>query len=218
MTNLRRNYSSIPDLTPPHKDRISGVHGTGTAKIATTADITTHAALSTGVHGAGTGLIITSGNAVSVLGIQYALSCTYISGTGTAGTDNVAGTVKSVTIPANVLTQVGDRIRLRTYWKGDTGSPVTATAALNGVELATSQDVGAANFFVTENYLHYTSGTSANIIESGAYPATGTHSNNNVGGFAWASTQAFALMQNQVVDNHIVVYCMFVDALPKGVV
>lgn len=47
----------IIDLTPKHKDKIAGVHGAGTANIATTSDITTHAALTTGVHGAGTSLV-----------------------------------------------------------------------------------------------------------------------------------------------------------------
>lgn len=238
-----RGQEIVYDLTPQHKDRTTGVHGAGTSLIETTA----HKAAASGYASLnGSTLVVQNpANATATptaskipisgtsgylndgwmnttlarsLGCQFSLSCSYVSGTGTAGTNNVAGTVKSITLPANILTQVGDRLRLRTYWKGDTGGPVTATAALNGVDIATSQDVGAASFFVTENYIHYTSGTSANIIEGGVYPATGTHSNNNVGGFAWASTQSFAVMQNQIADNRVIVYCMFADVLPKGVV
>jgi len=48
-------------------------------------------------------------------GIHLSHASTYISGTGTAGVDNTAQTVLGTTLPADTLSQVGDRIRIRVY-------------------------------------------------------------------------------------------------------
>ncbi len=148
----------------------------------------------------------------------YPLAATYISGTGTAGTDNTAQTVKTVAIPANELTQVGDRIRVRTWWMGDTGAGITATVTVNGVTIASSTDAGAADLFATESWLHYVDATHANIIENGTYPATGAASALNVAGFDWTSAQDVDVDQDMVAGNHIVVAAIFLDVLPKGAI
>ena len=141
----------------------------------------------------------------------------YVDGTGVAGTDNTAETVKTVVIPANTLTQVNDRIRIRVYWMGDTGAAVTCTVTVSGVTIATSTDSGGASFFTTESWLHYIDATHANIIENGAYPATGAASALNVAGFDWTVDQDVDADQNAVANNHIIVAAIFMDVLPKGV-
>ena len=169
---------------------------------------------------------ITSGNiddltpaqVLKMLGAQHPLANTYVSGTGTAGSDNTAQDVKTVVIPANTLTQVNDRIRIRVYWKGDTGGAITATVKVNGVTIATSIDVGGATLFTNQAWLHYIDASTANIIESGAHPATGANSAANVGGFDWTSNQNVVVSQDQVVNNHIVVFAIFLDVMPLGVV
>lgn len=158
-----------------------------------------------------------SGATLKLSGIVYPHPNTYISGSGTAGADGTAQTVKTVVLTANSLTQVGDRVRIRTYWRGDTGAPITATVQVNGVTTAASTDSGAASFFVTENYLHYVDATHANILEGGAYPATGTNTAANVAGFNFAADQNIDVLQNNVADNHIVVLAIIVDVFPKGV-
>ncbi|KKM91065.1 hypothetical protein LCGC14_1232280 [marine sediment metagenome] len=151
-------------------------------------------------------------------GVVYPLINTYVSEVGTAGVDNTAQDVKTVVVPANTLTQVGDRIRIRSYWKGTTGAGITGTTKLNTVTLAAATDAGGADFFTTEAWLHYIDNTHANIIETGAYPATEANSAENVAGFDWASDQNVVVSQDMVAGNHIVVYCIFLDVFPKGVV
>lgn len=150
-------------------------------------------------------------------GAIYAHGITYVSGTGTAGVDNTAQAVKTITLPANTLTQVGDRIRIRVYWTGTTGSPVTGTTTLNGVTISHTTDGGAATLQLNECYLHYIDNTHANIIEDEA-GGLGALSAVNVSGFAWASNQDIVISQDQISNNHIVVYGIFVDIFPKGVV
>jgi hypothetical protein len=152
-----------------------------------------------------------------LLGVHHSLACTYISGSGTAGTDNTAQTVKSVTLPANTCIQVGDRIRIRVYWKGDTGGAVTATTTLNGVTVAHTTDLGGTSYFIDEVYLHYIDATHANIIETEA-GALGALSVENVAGFDWANTQAINVDQDAIVSNHIVVIAVIVDSFPKGII
>jgi hypothetical protein len=161
---------------------------------------------------------LTPAQVLTALGVHHSLACTYISGSGTAGTDGTAQDIKTITVPANTLTQVGDRLRVRMYWKGDTGAPITATTKINTVSIASHSDGGAADFFTCETYLHYIDGTHANILETGGAPATGPLSNNNVAGFAWASGQDIVISQDNIANNHIVVYAIIVDCFPKGVV
>ena len=91
-------------------------------------------------------------------GIVTTWEGSYISGTGTAGADNTAQTVKALTLPANYLRQLGDRLWMRAYWRGDTGGPITGTVSLgpSGSEVAISNttDVGTTTLQVNESWLH----------------------------------------------------------------
>ena len=147
----------------------------------------------------------------------YSLANTYISGSGTAGTDNTAQTVKTVVLPAGILHEVGDRIRIRVYFIGDTGGNITMTNTVNGVTIASATDGGGATWFMTETWLHYIDATHANIAEMGATPATGSNSAANVAGFDWTSAQNVDTDQDQVAGNHIVVFAIFMEVFPKGI-
>lgn len=140
---------------------------------------------------------------------------TFISGTGTAGTDNTAMVISTKTIPANTLYQLGDRMRVRAYWTGDTGTGVTLTIRINGVLIGHTTDGGAANFQINESWLHYVDATHANIIEV-ENGTLGPVSAANVAGFNWAAAQNFTAEQNQISNNHCVVYALIVDIFPKG--
>jgi hypothetical protein len=260
MTNLRRNYNSIPDLTPIHKDKATGVHGAGTAKIATTTDITTAIAAHTTLTDPHTGYVleslfdahsmiassadntpyqftvgeqtlvgrVTGGNIAALsntalvnlfhaFGLHHGKACTYIDGTGTAGADGTAQTVKSVTLPANSASQLGDRVRVRVYWRGDTGAAITATTTVNAVTVSHTTDIGGASFYINEVYLHYIDNTHANIIET-ENGSLGALSAANVAGFDWDSDQTIAVAQDNVANNHIVVIAVIVDCFPKGII
>lgn len=149
-------------------------------------------------------------------GVHSSLSTTYISGTGTAGVDNTAQTVVTAVVAADTLTQVGDRMRVRTYWVGDTGTNITGTNKLNGVTIAATSDGGAATFQITEAWLHYIDATHANIIAMAGGGLDTSISAANVAGFNWASSQNVLISQNAIGNNHIIVYALIVDIFPKG--
>jgi len=152
-----------------------------------------------------------------LLGHVYPLANTYISGSGTAGSDNTAETVKTVVVPANTLTEVGDRLRVRVYFRGDTGAAVTMTATLNTVTIASQADGGGTTWFMTETWLHYIDSTHANIAETGAGAELASSAANSAG-FDWTSAQDMDCDQDQVAGNHIVVYAIFLDVYPKGLI
>ena len=152
-----------------------------------------------------------------LLGHVYPLANTYISGSGTAGSDNTAETVKTVVVPANTLTEVGDRLRVRVYFRGDTGAAVTMTATLNTVTIASQADGGGTTWFMTETWLHYIDSTHANIAETGAGAELASSAANSAG-FDWTSAQDMDCDQDQVAGNHIVVYVIFLDVYPKGLI
>jgi len=157
---------------------------------------------------------------MKAVGMVYTHGNTYVSGTGTAGSDNTAQDVKTVVLPANTLTQVGDRVRIRAYFKGDTGSPITATVKLNGVTISHSTDTGGTTVFIDEAYIHYIDATHGNIIEqepTGTPNEAGALSAVNVAGFDWANNQNIVVSQDAVINNHIVVFCIFIDIFPKGI-
>lgn len=154
--------------------------------------------------------IVAGGRAVRTL------STNYVSGTGTAGVDNTSQNVKTISIPADTLVRVGDRIRVRVYWIGTTGNAITGTIKVNTVTVSTKTDgAGAANFQVNEAWLHYIDATHANIIESGDPP--GSSSTANSAGFNWAAAQDAIISQNAALNNHIVVYFFAIDVFPLGV-
>ena len=152
-----------------------------------------------------------------LLGKVYPLANTYISGSGTAGSDNTAETVKTVVVPANTLTEVGDRLRVRVYFRGDTGAAVTMTATLNTVTIASQADGGGTTWFMTETWLHYIDSTHANIAETGAGAELASSAANSAG-FDWTSAQDMDCDQDQISGNHIVVYAIFLDVYPKGLI
>lgn len=140
---------------------------------------------------------------------------TTITGTGIHGVDNTAMIVSTKTITANTLYQLGDRLRVRAYWTGDTGTGVTLSIKINGVLIGHTTDGGGNDFQINESWLHYIDATHANIIEN-ENGALGILSAANVAGFNWAAIQNFTAEQNQVGNNHCIVYALIVDIFPKG--
>jgi hypothetical protein len=167
----------------------------------------------------GVGVFIkkSAGEFLGLFGIHHSTGTTYISGTGTAGTDGTAMMVVSRTFPANELVQVGDRVRIRVYWSGDTGAPITGTTYLNSVPIANTTDGGGATLQLNEVWLHYIDNTHANIIENEG-GALGALSAPNVAGFLWDTDQALEIGQDNIANNHIIVYALIIDHFPKGLV
>lgn len=55
-------------------------------------------------------------------GLVVTTSCSYISGTGTAGTDNTAMIIlTNPPFTGGIMTQVGDRTRIRAYYQATGG-------------------------------------------------------------------------------------------------
>ena len=146
----------------------------------------------------------------------HTLSTNYVSGTGTAGVDNTAQTVKTIVLPPDILMHNGDRIRIRSYWKGDTGTGITGTLTCNGVTLGATTDGGAATFQVNEAWLHYIDATHANIISMSGGVIDTTISNNNVAGFNWAAAQNISMAQDKIGNNHIVVFFLAADIFHRN--
>jgi len=149
-------------------------------------------------------------------GVHRSSTITYISPTGTAGTDATAMTIKTIVLKATTLTQVGDRMRIRSYFAATAGAAAVGTTKLNGVTCADTS-VGGTSLALTECWLHYIDNTHANIIENEA-GALGGVSAVNVAGFTWASDQNIIFTQDNVVNQHLVVYAMIVDIFPKGTI
>jgi hypothetical protein len=150
---------------------------------------------------------------VSTAGFHRSTLATYNSGTGTAGADNTAQTVKSITLPANALKEVGDRLRIRSYVFATAGAPITATLSLNAVSCADATLTSTA-VAVEEAWLHYIDNTHANILDTNGAPGFTAL---NVAGFTFNAAQTIAVAQTQVVAQHVVVGILIVDVLPKGV-
>ena len=154
------------------------------------------------------------------LDIQPILSISYISGTGTAGADNTAQTVKTLVLPANTITQVGDRLKIQVFWSGDTGAAITGTLKVgpsgSEVTVAATTDSGTTALQVSSVLLHYIDNTHANVIEEEG-GTLGANSAANVAGFDWDSDQNIIVTQDAIPNNHIVVYEIIVEVLPKVV-
>lgn len=148
-------------------------------------------------------------------GWHQSLPLTYISGTGTAGTDNTAMTVLSRTLPANTLQVVGDRLRIRAYFRATGGAADTGTVTLNTVPVSTAS-VGGTTITLTETWLHYIDSTHANILEQ--HPGgLGELAAVNVAGFNWAAAQTMNFTQTAVNNQHLILFAMIVDKMPLGV-
>lgn len=168
----------------------------------------------------GSGFIYLTNGMIGITdGMHRSTPITYISGTGVAGTDNTAMTIKTLVLPKNTLVQNGDRLRVRTYWKGDTGTPVTGSIkigpAASEVLVSHTSDGGAATLQLNEVWLHYIDNTHSNIIENEA-GGLGALSDVNVAGFTWNADQNIIFTQNAIANNHCVLYAVIVDIFPKG--
>ena len=154
-------------------------------------------------------------------GVHLSTSFTFITGVGIAGVDNTAQVVVSHAIPYDTLTQVGDRMRVRSYWRGDTGAPITGTILLGPpgapVTIGDTTDGGGATLQINEAWLHYIDATHANIIEQEA-GSIGALSAPNVAGFDWAHDQVVEIEQDMIAGNHIVVFALICDVFPKGAI
>ncbi len=156
-------------------------------------------------------------------GVIYGLSTSYISGAGTAGTDATAMTVKTIAVAGNTLTQVGDRLCLRVFWRGDTaGSPIQCDVKVNSVTVMT-QTSGTGNLTSQmEIWLSYIDATHANVIgfssnSGGTVQHNLTTSVANVASFDWANSQNIDVTQTSVASNHVVVYEIVGTIYPLGV-
>lgn len=158
---------------------------------------------------------------VKSAGGHLSTTATYVSSTGTAGTANTAMTVLTRTLAANVMTQVGDRLRIRTYFFANTASPIVAATkvgpAASEVTTADVSHSGGSASGLTECWLHYIDNTHANIIEQ-EVGALGALTAINVAGFTWNAQQNIIITQTAVAGNYITVYGVFVDVLPKGAI
>lgn len=211
------------DLSPTNDLTINNVPGvtvTGFTKgILTDADVEfSSLGLTTPLPLASGGIGATTLKAAS---IPFPLSTNYRSATGTAGVDNTAQTVKSISIPANTLTQLGDSIILTSVFRPDTGTALTPAVTVNGVNVGSTTSGTAAAYQSFEIMLEYIDATHANIItlrinSNGAKsqdPVTAP----NVAGFDWTSAQNFSTDQNAISDNHLVVISMTGLVIPKPV-
>lgn len=155
------------------------------------------------------------------LGLIYADSSTYVSGTGTAGTANTAQTVITRTLPANTLTQVGDRLRVRLWFYANSGAGIVATTkigpAASEVNVGDVTHTGGASFNLIESWMHYIDNTHCNITEQESGGTIGGVSAINVAGFTWDAAQNIIITQDAVSGNFITVFGIFVDVFPLGV-
>jgi hypothetical protein len=143
------------------------------------------------------------------------LPTNYGSGTGTAGSDNTAGAVKTIVCAANTLLRQGDRMRVRAYWIGGAGLTITGTLAVNGVTVCTNNDLGATDIKVLEAWLHYVDATHANIISVPDGVISQSVSAVNVAGFNWAANQNITVSQDAVMAKHLTVYLLVGDIFPQ---
>lgn len=142
----------------------------------------------------------------------------YVSGTGTAGSAGVAGAVKSVTIPANSLSGVGQALRI-TYLcaPNDAAGTLSYFLTLNGVT------IGSSLAFPTNTNgqwgtvtIYYVDSTHANSIGEGTN-ASGNLSRAsggiNTAGFDWTSAQTLSAAQTSVGGKLMTVYLLYVEQL-----
>lgn len=157
---------------------------------------------------------------VRTIGAHISSPATFVSAAGVAGADATAQTVLTRQIPGDTLRQVGDRLRVRTYFNASSGTSITGATKIGppGAEVTTADTThsGGASLNLTECWIHYIDNTHANIIEQEA-GGLGNLSAINVAGFAWNKPQNIIFTQTSAVGTHTTVYGVFVDILPKGV-
>ena len=147
-------------------------------------------------------------------------AATYVSATGADGTANTAETVLTRTLPANSLKEIGDRIRIRTWFVAQTGPSIITTTSLgpsgSEVDVGDVTHTGGAAFDLTESWVHYIDNTHGNLIEQEAGVGIGNLTAVNVSGFTWNAEQNIIVAQSAVAAQYITVYGVFVDIFPKG--
>jgi len=145
-------HGSPADLVPTHAALASGIHGTGTSNVASTADITVHAALTT-VHSLGT--------MAQAASADYASTTVYAAHTATDAAHG-AGTIASVAaVTAQITTHAG---LTGTHGAGTVAAllDVTTHAGLTGTHGAgTVASMTALNAHTTLTAAHGVAGTIA---------------------------------------------------------
>lgn len=159
-------------------------------------------------------------SSVKNAGIAYGLSTNYIDGTGTAGTDNTAQTVKTIAVGASTLTQVGDRLHVSILYRPDTGTALNPSVTLNGVTVCSSATSTSAAGMVFEVLIDYIDSTHANVhcnrtLSNGALSTLVTGV--NVAGFDWTASQDLDVDQDAQANNRIIVFSIVGTVKPKGV-
>lgn len=125
-----------------------------------------------------------------------------------SGIDNTAMDIKTITVPANTLLRLGDRLRIVVLIKGTTGGAILGTLKLNGVTL-TSGYVGGTDVIRLETCLSYVDNTHANVEDYVTSIPTV-----QVPGFLWDTSQDLVLSQDAVSSQHIDVYSITIDLIP----
>jgi hypothetical protein len=128
-----------------------------------------------------------------------------VSGAGVSIGDNVAGTVASITLPANTLRRPGDRVMIHVLAGGDGGGTILAEVKLNGVMLIDPSFSDALPTLIDIS-VYYVDATHAHFSSS-----LGPVSMVNQAGFDFAADQTIAVTQDQVADTSVLVYAMSVD-------
>ena len=136
--------------------------------------------------------------------------------TGTAGNANTAETIITRVLAANALIQAGDRIRIRTWVFITGGAALTITTKLNGVTISDLVHTGAAEFDLTEAWVHYVDDTHFNLIEQETGSGLGDLTAVNVAGSNWDAQQDITVEQDAAAGSYATVYGIFVDIFPIG--
>jgi len=135
--------------------------------------------------------------------------------TGAVGSAATAATLLTRNLPANSLTSVGDRIRIRTWLFITGGAALTITTALNGVTISDIVHTGAGQFDLTEAWLHYVDDTTFHLIEQETGTGLGALTAVNVGGSNWDASQDITVAQNSAAGSYATVWGLFVDIFPN---
>lgn len=150
-------------------------------------------------------------NSITLAGAQVNENLTYV-GAAIVGTDNTAMDLITRVLPANSLVKLGDRIRIRAYFSATAGSNISGHLTINGVSVSETT-LNGTDIRVAEAWVHYIDATHANILESGSTPNVGGMSAINVAGFNWANAQNITFHQTQTSNQHLELYCLFIDLM-----
>lgn len=152
------------------------------------------------------------------LGLVSTLAASYISATGATGADGTAQDVLTVVVNPNTMIQVGDRVKVRCHWRGDIGASITGTIKLNGVTISSGTDSGGATDLIRDIELAYIDQAHATVLEIALSPAVGVNVVIAIPGFDWTASQNLTVSQNNVANNHNIVFLLTLDVFPKGVI